>query len=400
MAASVCATVRTAIIGFLIGLLPMMCMIARAAEQTASDADMICLGCHGTAGLAKDLGDGKTLSLHIPGDAFVRSVHNMIGCAGCHSDIDVAKHVQGEKKIKDAREYGIAMTAVCRQCHDESSKHYDASNHARLQRKGNLAAPVCTDCHGSHNVTPKTAYENCVRCHAGALGLHQKWLPNAALHMEVVSCAACHAPAVQRMVELRLYDGAAQQWVTEKEGLPKFMELARVFDKDGNGLDAAELRGLLNEINRDGKPNQKALRGRIELRAASEAHRLSDKSEALRACDNCHREGSEPFQNVAISMVGADGKPLRHVAHNDVLTSALSMESLRYFYAIGGTRNKLLDILLVLAVLGGISVPIVHRLMKIIVRRRAAQDASRQASTVEQNRSAPGDPPDGGATPK
>jgi hypothetical protein len=203
------------------------------------------------------------------------------------------------------------------------------------------------------------------------------------------------------MVELRLYDTVAQQWVTEKEGLPKFQALARSFDKDGNGLDAAELRGLMNEINRDAKPNQKVLRGRIELRAASEAHRLSDKTQALRLCDNCHREGSEPFQNVAVSIVGADGKTLRHPAHNDVLTSALSTESLRYFYAIGGTRSKLLDILLVLAALGGVSVPVMHQLMKRVVRRRAEREAAKQASAAaaDPTRSATNDPPGRGGAP-
>jgi mono/diheme cytochrome c family protein len=71
---------------------------------------------------------------------------------------------------------------------------------------------------------------------------HQKWLPNAGLHLEVVSCAACHAPAAQRMVDLRLYDGSAKKWVSEKQGRPQFENMARATNADGNGVDAMELR--------------------------------------------------------------------------------------------------------------------------------------------------------------
>src|SRR5205809_892001 len=84
----------------------------------------------------------------------------------------------------------------------------DDSALADLLRAGNRWAPVCTDCHGSHAVTPKTAYNTCVACHEAAMVAHRKWLPNAGLHLEVVSCAACHAPGSQRTVDLRLYDGA------------------------------------------------------------------------------------------------------------------------------------------------------------------------------------------------
>jgi hypothetical protein len=147
-------------------------------------------------------------------------------------------------------------------------------------------------------VSPKTAYETCVRCHAAALGAHQKWLPNANLHHEVVSCAACHAPTVLRMIDLRLYDGVAKRWVSEQEGKLQFEKLARSIDTDGNGLDPRELRNLLKEVNRDAAAPPKTLRGRVELRTGVEAHQLSDKAKALKACDSCHRDGAEPFQNI------------------------------------------------------------------------------------------------------
>jgi hypothetical protein len=345
---------------------------AAGADPAAalSDADRQCLGCHGTEGMTKDLPDGAKLSLHVAAPAFAGSVHKAIGCAACHSDIDLARHPGVQREIKDARSHAIAMTAVCRRCHDGAFKHYEGSKHANLQRQGQSIAPVCTDCHGHHAVTPKTAYETCVGCHAAKMKGHEAWLPNAPLHLEVVSCAACHAPTVQRMVDLRFYVGAEKKWIVEAEGSLQFEKLAKSMDGDKNGLDARELRDLVREVNGGDIMGSKTLRGRIELRSDVEAHHLAEKSRALRACDNCHRGGAEPFQQVTVSVVGPDGRPLRYAARKEVLSSLLSVESLRTFYAIGGTRTEVLDILLILALLGGLAVPIGHQMMKRIVQAR------------------------------
>lgn len=362
-------------------LFPMKFMNATAeAADALADGDKSCLACHSNDGLTKDLAGGKTLSLHVSGEAFAKSVHGVVGCAGCHAVIDLKTHPQAMKTIASAREYSIAMTKVCGGCHAEASKQNEGSIHTTLLAKGNLSAPVCTDCHGSHAISPKTAYDTCVGCHQTAMGAHQNWLPNAGLHLEVVSCAACHAPAAQRMVDLRLYDGVAKKWVAEKEGLPQFANLARAADANGNGLDAIELRTLMNRINHDEAAPQKNLRGRIELRTGVEAHRLSGRTSAIKDCAGCHQQGSEPFQNVTVSMVSAEGKPLRYRAQKEVLSSVLSVESLREFYAVGGTRNVLLDILLILAVLAGVSVPIGHQILKRIVKAELERAAKTSAS--------------------
>jgi len=239
--------------------------------------------------------------------------------------------------------------------------------HARRIREGNALAPTCTGCHGAHAVTPKTAYQTCVNCHAAALAAHRQWLPNTALHHEVVSCAACHAPAALRMVDLRFYDAAAKAWVAEKPGEPWFEKLARSVDADGDGLDARELLDLVRKVNPAGAAAPKTLRGRIELRSNVEAHRLADKAGAIKACDGCHRHGAEPFRNVTVSVNGPDGRPLRHVARQEVLGSALAEASLPEFYAIGGTRSALLDVLFVIALLGGAAFPAGHMALRWLV---------------------------------
>lgn len=349
-----------------------MSATAQAADAALSEADTACLGCHSLEAMAKTLPNGETLSLHVPAEPYARSVHRVLGCTTCHGDIDTSVHPATGKDIQSLRQYTLDRAQACRMCHAGAAEHYEGSRHAARVAAGDPIAPVCTGCHGSHAVTPRTAYDTCVRCHSADLAAHGEWLPNAGHHQEVVSCAACHAPEAPRMIDLRLYDGAAGNWAVEREGARPFLELAAAADADGNGLDATELRNLLAEVNRDA-PGPLTLRGRVELREDVLAHRLVAREGAIRACDSCHRYGSEPFRIVTISITGPDGRPLRHPAQTGILGSALAVESLPEFYAIGGTRSRFLDLLFLLALAGGIGVPIGHMTVKWLFRKQRAR---------------------------
>jgi hypothetical protein len=343
---------------------------AAPADAALSDDDNACLGCHGQEGLTKTLGKDETLQLRVDGAEFEKSVHAPVGCPACHADVDLKTHPGATRTYDSLRAFSLAKAAACQQCHEEAFKQFGESVHAKRIGEGNPLAPTCTGCHGSHGVTPKTAYQTCVGCHSAALESHGKWLPNVARHHEVVACAACHAPAALRMVDLRLYDPAAKAWVTEKAGDPWFEKLAKSVDADGNGLDAREFLELSNRIRAASGGAERTFRGRIELRDAVEAHRLAEKGAAIRACDSCHRAGAEPFRYAVVSVVGPDGRPLHYPARPQLLGSPQALVALPAFYAVGGTRNSLLDALFLLALLGGASFPIMHLTVRWLARRR------------------------------
>src|SRR5208282_5133546 len=105
-----------------------------------------------------------------------------------------------------------------------------------------------------------------------------KWLPDAALHFEVVSCPACHAPDAQRKVDLMLIDSKdAQPLGTEQVGVPVFEASARSGDK---GIDAQTLWNLLQTLDRAGI-GKTVVRGRLDVRTGAQAHQLADKSKAI-----------------------------------------------------------------------------------------------------------------------
>jgi hypothetical protein len=177
----------------------------------------------------------------------------------------------------------------------------------------------------------------------------------------VVSCPACHAPNAQRKVDLMLIDSKdAQPRDIEQVGVPLFEASNRA---DGKGIDAQALWNVLQTLNRSGVAGKTVVRGRLEASTGPQAHQLADKTKAISDCRICHSAGSQAFQNVTISLVQPQGQRLRYGANADVLSSPISLESVGGFYAIGATRIKLLDILVILAIVGGLGVAVGHLML-------------------------------------
>jgi len=93
-------------------------------------------------------------------------------CIDCHT----SHEVNGPKvSISTVNKFNIPKT--CSKCHSEIAKEYAQSIHGTSVAKGNQDAPVCTDCHGEHNILkhddPRSpvAYKNlsaqvCSPCHS------------------------------------------------------------------------------------------------------------------------------------------------------------------------------------------------------------------------------------------
>lgn len=404
---------------------------ARAADPL-SEQDKACLGCHAFAGMEKKAANGSILSLQIPEDNFAKSVHSVISCAGCHTDVSLPNHPGDVKEIASLRSYSIASIEACRMCHDDKFKQWEGSIHASLVRDGNPAAPICTNCHNPHAVikgaastmesvpcknchsdvydayassvhgklrstgqivaplcagchTPHSispadmAMGNglntaCTGCHADVAEQHKSWLPNSALHFEVVSCPACHAPGHPRRVDLKLINDVTQARISEKKGVPQFEGRARAQDVDGKGLSALELWSLLRTFNSDDVDSKTVLRGRLEMRNGADAHKLVAKSQAISDCNTCHQKGAEAFQTVTVSIVDANGMPIRYGAESDVLSSIVSIDAVRGFYALGATRIQLLDVLLIMAFFGALAIPIGHLTLGWLIKRAVKSD--------------------------
>jgi hypothetical protein len=375
-------------------------------------------------GLDKPLSSGEALSLHIEGSAFAKSVHAALGCTGCHADISLTSHPPASNSIASKRAFSIQMVQVCKTCHADKFEQWGNSVHAALVSEGNQTAPICTSCHSPHSVikgaaasmdsvpcktchsTIFTAYAGsvhgvlrkgglaeaplcfnchgahdvgvasagvgrrdvCLGCHTEAAASHRTWLPNVDLHFSVVSCPVCHVPQAKRRVDLILMNSATQKAVPEAIGMPQFETQGSPPGTLRPGLDPSTLLTLLTALNPPGAQGKTALKGRLEVSSGVENHEIAFATKAISDCATCHREGSAAFQSVAVSVAGPAGIPIRYAANKDVLSSAFSLPSVGGFYAIGGSRITLLDVLLVLALLGGIGGPLGHFTVRWLFR--------------------------------
>jgi hypothetical protein len=125
-----------------------------------------CFMCHADADLSKEGPGGKKVSLFVDEQAYGGSVHAKIQCVLCHTDIQAVPHQEGSLK-----------PVQCHRCHTEVATQFVDSIHFRSIRRGDVFAPGCRDCHGTHNVLShndprsRTAKGNvlnvCGTCHEG-----------------------------------------------------------------------------------------------------------------------------------------------------------------------------------------------------------------------------------------
>ncbi len=143
-----------------------------AAQMTNDD----CLGCHSDETAVKDLGSGRTKSVHVDPAAFGKSIHGSFGCTDCHGDIQDYPHEPAPAAVD------------CAGCHSDAAEQWQNSRHAKAFMAGNRNAAGCLSCHGgnAHKIIPKsdpsspTNHHNvpqtCANCHAQKLVVEQSHL--------------------------------------------------------------------------------------------------------------------------------------------------------------------------------------------------------------------------------
>jgi len=174
----------------------------------------------------------------------------------------------------------------------------------------------------------------------------------------------------ERRVDLQLYDNLRQVPVAQQDDEGVYQERLTELDASGDGLDSVELWKLVRRGSKLGQATDVTLRGRMEVSTGGDAHRLAPRTAAVRSCEDCHQGGASGFQNVTVSISAPDGRKQRFEADRKVLNSVVSVDSLGDFYAPGGTRIRMLDGLLVLALVGGLAIPVGHITLGKYLRRK------------------------------
>lgn len=170
-------------------------------DRPIQETEAYCLNCHGKPDLSMTLPSGETLSLYVSREALDASIHSPLGieCQACHTDIKTYPHPA--IAYTDRRELSRSYYLACRKCHSDNYEKSLDSMHARAAQAGNANAPICTDCHGAHNVRPPDQprshiSETCGKCHTQTFADYKNSIHGSALieqgNPDVPVCTDCH----------------------------------------------------------------------------------------------------------------------------------------------------------------------------------------------------------------
>jgi len=174
---------------------------AREAPPAPSRAAAECLACHDDQSLKMSLPSGETLSLFVSADTLRASVHGELGieCQSCHPQVTGYPHAA--VPFTNRRELSRSYYQACQRCHPDNYSLTQDSMHAQVAAAGNLDSPICTDCHGAHAVQspdePRThVSKTCGQCHTAIFDSYTASVHGSALERDdnpdVPVCTDCH----------------------------------------------------------------------------------------------------------------------------------------------------------------------------------------------------------------
>jgi hypothetical protein len=157
-----------------------------------------CLSCHEHE-LTMTFKGGETARIRADLKEIEGSVHNNLCCSDCHFGFSSEEHPR--RVFRTGRDFTLASSEVCRRCHFDKYTKTLESIHFEMLSQGNLNAPVCTDCHGSHAITRMSEdraaiARKCRTCHAGIYDIYAESVHGSSLigagNPDVPVCSNCH----------------------------------------------------------------------------------------------------------------------------------------------------------------------------------------------------------------
>lgn len=274
-----------------------------SARPPAQETVKYCLSCHGDPSLSMTLPDGETLSLYVAEDDLSHSVHGQVGieCEACHNDISEYPHPA--IKFQTRRELSLSYYQTCEKCHSTNYEKAQDSMHAQAAAAGNQDAPICTDCHGAHDVRPpdeprSLISETCGQCHSQIVETYKQSVHGAALmqdeNPDVPVCTTCHGvhniqdPRTSqfRVAEPELCAGChADKELMDKYGLSA--DVYDIYKRSWHGVDVSVYKARWPTIWHDSAVCSDC-HGIHDIRATEDPESRVNSKNLLSTCQQCH----------------------------------------------------------------------------------------------------------------
>lgn len=164
-----------------------------------------CSKCHGNA----DVIAKGHIAIGNVGDLFKDSIHGRAitrsgllvaaNCTSCHGGHDILP-----KDNPKSRVFRANIPAVCAACHEGIQAQYDRGSHGAALAAGNAKAPVCTDCHSAHAIQRADVgswkldtVNECGTCHLDKIKTYRDTFHGQVTSLgfvRIAKCSDCHGP--------------------------------------------------------------------------------------------------------------------------------------------------------------------------------------------------------------
>ena len=136
-----------------------------------------CGRCHGDKSVMQGSGisDQPMLAYResVHAKAIARGNMSAAVCTDCHNAHDIEPAANQQSTISRAN-----IPSTCGKCHATEAREFMESIHGQALMRGVSRTPVCTDCHGIHNIlqpfvgtretiSPTVGTDSCAKCHEG-----------------------------------------------------------------------------------------------------------------------------------------------------------------------------------------------------------------------------------------
>lgn len=284
--------------------------------QDLPEAVTYCLDCHADDSLTMSLEDGSEMRVYVDGDGFARSVHrDQLVCTDCHQGYDSGDHPSGAT-FADRAAYLATTADLCKRCHFETYTRTLESVHFALRKEGSDAAPGCTDCHGSHEISDphqkgEMMSRTCGSCHSDVYETYEGSVHGKALARSATSaspaCADCHTahaiadPRTDRFhlasptICIRCHGDAGKM---APYGLST--DVAVTYLADFHGVTAS-LAGASKAAPREVVVTCVDCHGVHDIAVAGGAAAVAMRAKVEAVCDSCHPGAAKDFPDAWLS---------------------------------------------------------------------------------------------------
>ena len=213
----------------------------------------VCLGCHEDKVIEEKYGlpDRKEM------EAYRESVHGMalkksglLGtavCTDCHGNHTI---LPGDQPRSATHRQNIPT--LCGKCHPGILEKYEGSVHGKGMRAGIAESPVCTDCHGEHQITKITDPQSMV---------YAKNIPR--------TCSTCHDK-----------EGIASRYALPKKRFSTYMD---------------SFHGIALEYGMTKAANCASCHGFHDILPSTDPASSVHKANLAKTCGKCHPKAGENF---------------------------------------------------------------------------------------------------------